>query len=146
MFELMNLITNKEFCHDIKADMKRASFKDFGHFQRCKFIEIFFFQVGKLVQQLIPTMEIDSKRNSQKWKLILRVISTIGNWIQTLLLEIDLFLNSQNWELIQVGMSNSENWFNRQFPFLGIYSNLNSQCGQTNRGLCKSLNYVLYIS
>ena len=104
-----------------------------------------FFQLGKLVQQLIPTMEIDSKRNSQNCKLILRVISTIGNWLQvwfplveinsfnyfqTLLLEIDLFLNCQNWELIQFGISNSENWLNRQIPLLGIYSNLISQCGQ----------------
>ena len=103
------------------------------------------FQLGKLVQQLIPTMEIDSKRNSKNWKLILRVISTTGNWLQvwfplveinsfnyfqTLLLEIGLFLNFQNWELIQFGISNSENWFNRQIPLLGIYSNLNSQCGQ----------------
>ena len=104
-----------------------------------------FFQLGKLVQQFIPTLEIDSKRNSQNWKLILRVISTIGNWLQVwfplveinsfncfqiLLLENDLFSNSHNWKLIQFGISNSENWFNRQIPLLGIYSNLNSQCWQ----------------
>ena len=95
--------------------------------------------------RLIPTMEIDSKRNSQNWKLILSAISTIGNWLQvwfplmdinsfnnfqTLLLEIDLFLNFQNWKLIKFGISNSQNWFNRQIPLLGIYSNLNSKYGE----------------
>ena len=28
-----------------------------------------FFQLGKLVHQLIPTVEIDSKRNSQYWEI-----------------------------------------------------------------------------
>ena len=53
---------------DIEADNQGFSL-GFWSLPQVEFHSNIFFQLGKLVHQLIPTVEIDSKRNSQYWEI-----------------------------------------------------------------------------